>query len=235
MKAVNLIPAEARSSGGGLGLKLAPATYALFGVLALAGVLTTLYVLASNSVASRQAQISSLQAEVSEAQNEASQLSSYTSFASAAQTRISDVRSIASTRFDWNGALSELARVIPANTSLQSLSATVVPGAGAGGGSGAGAGSSLRADLTGPAFDIVGCTDTQDDVARLISRLEAIPGVTRVALDNAQKGAGTASATGQGCKANSSNFELVVAFHPVAGAGAQGAAGSSSTTSGGAS
>ena len=84
-----------------------------------------------------------------------------------------------------------LSQVVPADTTLQSIVGTVVPGASAGGG-GAGA-ASLRADIAAPAFELTGCTANQDDVARLMSRLRLINGVTRVSFSDSQI-TGTAAA-----------------------------------------
>ena len=63
--------------------------------------------------------------------------------------------------------------VVPADTSLQSLLGTVAPGASVSGAGGSVGGSTastsnLRSDLPGPAFELKGCTSTQDEVARLI-------------------------------------------------------------------
>lgn len=236
MRAVNLIPPEAKYSPS-RALKLAPATYGLLGVLVAALVLVTAYVITSNTVSSRKAQIDSLRAQVSQAQSEASQLGSYAKFASLAQARVQAVRGIAGTRFDWHAALGDLAKVIPANTSLQTLTASVVPGASAGGA----AGNGLRSDLPGPAFELTGCTATQDDVARLISRLRAMNGVTRVSLSSSTMGNSTTAVSptagsAQGCPATSPTFNLVVFYAPVPGAGPTGAAslsGSASATAGG--
>lgn len=244
MKAVNLVPSEARKAGTP-SLKLAPATYGLLGVLAAAVVLVTLYVLANNSVSSKQSEIASLQAQVTQAQSEATQLGPYGQFAALAQTRLQTVKGIAATRFDWHGALSELSRVIPTNTSLQSLTATVVPGASVGGSGGSGGG--LRSDLPGPAFEMTGCTHTQDDVARFISRLRVMTGVSRVALGSSTKisnasASNTGSTSGRahprGCPANAPSFDLIVYFQPVTDAGPTGATAvpgaSTSATTGGA-
>ncbi len=231
MKAVNLIPSDAQRSGGAA-LKLAPATYGLLGVLAAAVLLVTLYVLSNNSVTTRQAQITSLRGQVAQAQNEASQLNTYANFVQAAQQRVQTVMGIADTRFDWHNAMSELAQVVPSDTSLQSVDATVVPGAG-----NAGGGNGLRTDLPGPAFELTGCTSTQDDVASLISRLRAIPDVTRVALSSTTKsaaaapGASTTAANAVGCAGNAPTFQIVVFFTPVNGAGADGATSAGTATS----
>src|SRR5579859_7426680 len=215
MKAVNLIPSDVQKSGGP-SLKLAPLTYVVLGFLVAGVALVTMYVLASNKVSSRQNQVTSLQAQVTQAQSEATQLGAYGQFATLAQTRLQSVRGIAATRFDWHGALSDLSRIIPANTSLQALNATVVPGASAGGGGGS---SSLRGDLQGPAFELVGCTHTQDDVARLISRLRVMSDVQRVALANSTKNSNAQASNGvsgsgskhpRGCPANAPTFNVVV-------------------------
>jgi Tfp pilus assembly protein PilN len=232
VKAVNLIPADAERAGGRISLRLAPATYGLLGVLAAALVLVTLYVLAGNDVASRKAQLASAQTELSQAQAEASRLGAYTQFASLAQTRVQTVRGIAATRFDWNAALANLARVVPANTSLASLTGTVVPGTSVGGSGGSG--SALRSAQSGPAFEITGCTVSQDAVARLISRMRTMPDVTRVALGSSAKATlsqtgTTGSGSANGCKPGSPTFDLVVLYNPVVGAGANGATSLGST------
>ena len=236
MRAVNLIPADVRRSSSAATAAGRVPVYALLGVLGAALALVTFYVLTTNTIADRQAKLTTLRAEVAQAQAEAGQLDKYATFAQAAQARAETVRQIAATRFDWHGALADLARVVPANTSLQSLVGSVVPGASAGGGGASGV-SSLRGNITAPAFELTGCTVSQDDVARLMSRLRLINGVTRVTLGMAQKtegaqagasvattsNAGSASSS-QGCKPSTPAFDLVVFFRPLPGAGSAGAA-----------
>ncbi len=168
-------------------------------------------------------------------------LGEFTKFSQLAQTRIGTVQSIASARFDWHGALSDLAKVIPANTTLQSVVGTVVPGANSGG-TGAGGTGSIRSDISAPAFELSGCTRTQDDVAKLMSQLRLINGVTRVTISDSQmsnsSAAASTSGSTQGCGANSPNFDLVVFFSPVANAGPAGVtsvtgASTTTTTTGG--
>jgi Tfp pilus assembly protein PilN len=229
VKAVNLIPADSRKGGATASSPVQYASYALFGVLAVGLALVVMYVLASNDVSSRRAQLTTLQGQVSQAQAEVSRLGSYQQFQQLAHTRIQTVEGIAATRFDWHGALAELSRVVPANTSLQSLTATVAPGASVGGTGGSG--TSLRSAIPAPAFELAGCTRTQDDVARLMSRLRLIDGVTRVTLGQAAKteasggtaGVSAGSGAAQGCGGGRPNFDVVVFFQPLAGAGPQGA------------
>lgn len=240
MRAVNLIPADSRGRGGNRG----PSTgmqvpvYALLAVLTAAVALVTVYVLTNNSIASRTATLSSLNAQVTQEQAAVARLGVFTKFSQLAQTRVGTVRSIAAARFDWHAALTDLSKVVPANTTLQSLVGTVVPGASPGGGGSGGTGQ-LRTAVSAPAFELTGCTRSQDDVARLISQLRLINGVTRVTFSNSQV-SNTASAPAgpggspQGCGANAPTFDLVVFFQPVPNAGPSGVAsiGAPTTTAG---
>jgi Tfp pilus assembly protein PilN len=234
VKAVNLIPRDARRGGvspsslGKLG-----ASHLLIGLLVVAVAMVSLYVLTNNTVSSRKAQLSNLHAQISRVQTAVTRLQSYEKFEKLAQARESTVEEIAQSRFDWHGALSDLSKVVPANTTLESLVGTVVPGANATGG-GAGGSGSLRTDLPGPAFELTGCTANQDDVARLMSELRLINGVTRVTFSNSQEGAnasgsGTSNSGTQTCASNAATFDLVVFFQPVANAGAAGVTSVSST------
>lgn len=215
MRAVNLIPKDARRGASTDIRSLRGPGSAVVGLLGVVLVLVTLYVLASNDVSKRQGQLASLQQQLAQTQAEATKLDGYTQFAKLAQARIQTVREIASGRFNWKQALSDLSRVVPANTSLSSLSATVDPGAGTS------ASGSLRGDITAPAFELTGCTASQDDVARLMSRLRLIRGVTRVTLSDAvQSSTGTTAtpvsgSSGGGCPAHASTFDLVVFFEPL--------------------
>jgi Tfp pilus assembly protein PilN len=233
VRAVNLIPREGRrGSGGPSSISFSP-TYVVLGVLVLALVFVTVDVLSTNTISSRKAKLASLQAQVTQEQALATRLNTYTQFAKLEQTRAETVREIAATRFDWYGVLSDLAKAVPANTSLQSLYGSVAPGAAVESSgsatSSSGASSSLRGDLSVPAVELTGCTKTQDDVAALISRLRVINGVTRVTLGDSQKptqsgGAlATASSTSTGgCGPNAPSFDLVVFFNQLPNAGPTG-------------
>lgn len=215
MRAVNLIPADARRSGPGPSLgRLGPA-HAVLGVLGIALVFVTIYVITSNTISDRTAQLASLKQQVAQVQAETSRLQNYAQFEKLAQEREQTVRKIAATRFDWHGALSDLSRVVPANTSLQSLVATGV-GESASGTSSSSGGANVRGDINAPAFQLKGCSDSQDEVAQLISRLRLINGVSRVTLEDSTEGAAQSTSAGlSGCKGNGPTFDMVVFFQPV--------------------
>ena len=224
MRAVNLIPAESRRTGVSPSLgRLGPA-HLLIGVLVVALGLVTIYVLTGNTISERKSQLASLQQQVARVQGEVSRLSSYAHFEQLAQQRAATVRQIAATRFDWHGALSDLSKVVPADTSLQSLVATVSAGSASGS---SGAGGSVRGDINAPALELKGCTGSQDEVAQLVSRLRLINGVTRVTLEGSAKQAAgqpgaavtsSASSSAGGCSANGPSFDMVVFFRPLAAA-----------------
>lgn len=212
MRAVNLIPRDARRGGVAPSLGKLGAPHAVLGLLVVALLFVTLYVISSNTVSNRQAQLASAQQQVTRMQAEVTSLQRYKDFEQLAQARAATVRQIAATRFDWHGALSDLSKVVPSNTALQSLVATVSPTSGGGS---AGAGGAVRGDINAPAFELKGCTASQDEVAQLISRLKLINGVTRVTLEDSTE---TPSVTGStvasqgGCKGPT--FDMVVFFAP---------------------
>jgi Tfp pilus assembly protein PilN len=243
VKAVNLIPADAqRGRGVQLGsLPSGPGAIVL-GILAVALALVTVYVLTANSISERKVTLATDQAQLTTVKAEAAELSQYSDFAQLAQARIQTIREIATSRFDWHASLADLSKVVPADTSLQSLVGTVSPDTGVGGASSAGSGAgSLRSAIDAPAFELSGCTKTQDDVARLMSRLRLMNGVTRVTLADSTKSAGaqagasvaSGSAAGatasQGCGANTPSFDLVVFFQPLPGATPTATAGTATT------
>ena len=221
MRAVNLIPADSRRTALDIQGLRGPGP-AVVGMLAVVLALVTMYVLASNSISQRQAELSSLRQQLAQTQASSTTLARYSQFTQLATSRVQTVREIAASRFDWAKALSELADVVPSNTTLESLSASVDPSATASTG---GSGGGLRADISTPAFELVGCTSTQDDVARLMSRLRLIQGVTRVSLSDSVKDASasagaavstTAATPGASCGAGAPTFDVVVFFEAPA-------------------
>ena len=230
MKAVNLIPRESRSTRGVAPGSLGPA-HAVIALLLIAVAFVSIYALEKNTISDRQAKLTSLRAEVTQAQTLASSLTQFTSFEQLAQQRAETVRTIIASRFDWDTALTELSQVVPTGTSLESLLGTVVPGASAGGGGGGSADTGgLRSDIQVPAFEIRGCTKSQDEVAGLMSRLRLINGVTRVTLADSQQGTSAGSTGAGGCAGNAPTFDLVVFFTAVPNAGTEGVAAATGPT-----
>jgi Tfp pilus assembly protein PilN len=190
MKAINLLPPDLRGApkGGSSKAKAAAASdepggiaaFVALGVLAACVAAVAAYVLTTNTVKDRQAQLEAVTAEAATTTQRVSQLKPYADFQQMAETRIQTVKDLASSRFDWEQALRDTSRAIPADVTLTSINGTIAGGAG-------GSGSTVRTAISAPAVELKGCTRTQKDVATLLSRLRNVDGVTRVSLSKSLK------------------------------------------------
>lgn len=205
MRAVNLIPADV--SGGG-GSSAGPAL--LLGGLAIVLALVTLHVLTGNTIKDRRGELATVQRDLAVAQAQADATRPYREFAALARARVETVRQLGSARFDWQRAFAGLARVIPDDVWLTSLTGTVTPGVSVGGGSGTTSG--LRGAIPNPAIELSGCTVGHESVVRLISRLRLLHDVERVSLADSSKNAGGDCQNGH---TNFPAFNLVVFFAPI--------------------
>lgn len=220
MKAVNLLPpdqrggpkpaAAASSSSGGSPL----GAYIVLGALSLAVVMVAAYVLVGNAVKDRQAELARVQAESQAVRAQASALKPYADFRQLATQRVATVQQLAGSRFDWERALRDVSRALPADVHLKSFKGSVAGAPGTTPVAGA-------APAT-PSILITGCTDTQSTVAKLMARLRAVRGVTRVSLTKSEKPAtaastttGTAPLCGRGDKPD---FEVTMYFERSASA-----------------
>lgn len=238
MRAVNLLPPEDRRGGPG---RSGAGAYILLAALAALVVAATAYTLAGNAIKDRTAELSRVEAGAARAEQEAAALKPYRDFAQLSQTRVATVASLAASRFDWERVMRELSRALPEDVWLTSLVGTVAPGVTMEGGS-AGNTSSLRSAMQSPAVEIVGCTETQAAVSRVMARLRLINGVTRVALASSEKSesaSGGAPASGGASSTDCRNgdsrfpqFQLVVFFRG-APAPSGGAATTATTSNGG--
>jgi Tfp pilus assembly protein PilN len=163
--------------------------FIVLGVLAacVAGIAGS--VLSANTIKQRQADLAQVTVRQQALAGQAAKLKPYADYDAMAKSRVQTVRDLAGSRFDWNQALTDLRRAVPADVTLKTLSGNVSPNAGAGGGSGA-----LRSAIAAPAITLTGCAPGQTEVARLMARLRDVDGVTRVTLSKSD----IQSATAQG-------------------------------------
>jgi Tfp pilus assembly protein PilN len=196
MKAVNLLPSDLRSGGkspapavsAGTGDSGGAGAFIVLGALALCVCALAGYILTSNAVKDREAELAEVTAQSAATTREVQALKPYADFASIANARVQTVNDLATQRFDWEQAIRDLSRTLPADVTLASLNGTLSSGTGSAGG---GAGS-LRGALDVPAIELEGCTSGQSDVASLMSRLRGVDGVTRVSLSKSDKESPTA-------------------------------------------
>jgi Tfp pilus assembly protein PilN len=206
MKAVNLIPSDqrrAKASG-----KMSGGAYGVLGVLAVLLVMAVAYVMVSNSANENKTKAAKAHQEAVAASSKSKQLGAFTDFASIKQQRLTSVMVAAQTRFDWERFMRELARVMPANSWIQTTNASVA------GDEAAGNVSTPAATVAVPEANIIGCTPRQSEVANMMVRLEQMYRVTDVALnESTQESAGGATSL-QSC-GDLFKFDLTVSFSPV--------------------
>jgi Tfp pilus assembly protein PilN len=220
MKAVNLLPSEHRGTPKAAAGPAKPekagttpfGAYVVLGVLAFAVAATALTVLAGNTIKTRKAELARVTAEAQATQSKAAALQTYADFTSLATQRISTVKDLADSRFNWDQALVDLSRALPADVHLRTLNGGTTA-------TSSGSGSSISA----PSIQLTGCTKDQVSVARLMARLRNVRGVTRVSLSGSQE-AETAAApaadiaeTGSLCpKGSPPDFDLTMYFERAA-------------------
>lgn len=202
MRAVNLIPSEERSGGGRTGV----AVYVFLGVLGAVAVGLAALVLTNNQIDHRRAKLTEAQVKATAAEAEAKALKPYADFAALREKRVQTVDSLAKSRFDWPRVLDDLSRAMPRSAWVQTFTGTVSPGVSAGGG---GAGTGLRGAIAAPAVELSGCATSQTEVARMMTRLRLIKGVSRVSLGSSAKAdtSGSSAATGDGNSGQGSGCE----------------------------
>lgn len=247
MRAVNLLPPDLRSGPKGpapaapSGEKTSGAgAFIVLGVLAFCVFAMAAYVLAGNTVKDRQAELARATAESAAVAKKAEALKPYADFETLVSSRVSTVKDLAESRFDWEQTLRDLSRAVPADVTIASIKGDLGSATAAGGAAGGGA---IRSAVTAPALTLTGCTYSQTKVAQLMARLRTIDGVTRVSLSKSDKEA-TASdtatadrlapnATGYCGKVSVPSFEIVVFFEGHAAASTAptpGAAAAAATT-----
>lgn len=245
MRAVNLLTPEMRSSQKGSSAPRPAATstpggvgaIALLGALALIVAGVAGVVLSNNVVSQKQSDLAAISAKNDATVKRATALKPYSDFQTLAQQRAQTVHALASARFDWEQSFRDLSRAIPKDVYLDNLKGTIGNASG---------GSGIRGAISSPAIELSGCTKTQPDVARLMSRLRNVQGVTRVSLSKSEK-SDTAAANGGSSSTGGSSvgpcgkgsppsFEVVVFFEKAAVADALATAtGDTSSATGGAS
>lgn len=181
MRAVNLVPPEARAGRVSPG-KSGGAVYGVIGALVVALLMMSSLALVKKQKAAADQELAAVRQSTQAYEQVATQFAAFEKASKDANDRIELVRSLAQARFDWAGTLRDMARLIPAQTQIQQLDASVKDGA-----PGAAGSSTLRSQLaTVPAITLKGCTRTQGTVADLVTRLQAMRRVTNVTLEQSE-------------------------------------------------
>jgi Tfp pilus assembly protein PilN len=188
MKAVNLLPSDMRKAAVKATARVRPeraegiGAYVVLGALALCVTALAAYVLTNNTVKQRTADLQQVTAEADAMAAKAAALKPYADYEALASARVDTVRGLAAARFDWEQALRDLSRAVPAEVKLQNLTGDMgLPGTESSGGD------PLRGSIQAPAITVTGCAPDQPAVAAMMARLRAVDGVTRVSLSKSVK------------------------------------------------
>ncbi len=216
MRAVNLLPSDLRGAAPkpARGARPEPVqgigAYVLLGALALFVAAFAGYVITTNGIKQREADLEATKQRTAAATAKAAALKPYADFQALASARVETVRGLAAARFDWERALRDISHAIPGDVKLSALNGDMgLPGT-----SGTG-GDPLRGSIQAPAITMAGCAPTQTGVARMMSRVKTVDGVTRVSLsksDAASASAGAGTSTSPCAGRTPATFSLVVFF-----------------------
>ena len=219
MRAVNLIPQDERRGAGPARAGLL--SYFVLGALVVVLVGVTALVLTSNQISERKAEVARLQDERSATTARAESLRAFADFSAMQQERTATVTALAQSRFDWERVLRELSLVLPSDVWLTELEGSVASDV------------ELedtvdvttRANVDGPALELIGCTVSQEAVGAFAATMSEIDGVTRVSVAKSQlseQSTGEDSSSGGGestedCRTRDfiTRFEIVAAFDAV--------------------
>jgi len=111
VRPVNLLPARYRPRTGGSGDS--KTAYVALGVLALLALAVFGYVMTANKTSSRNAEIAAARQQIEAAETQSVTLQGFGDFAGIKQARLSEVKTLATSRLDWERLFRELAHVLP--------------------------------------------------------------------------------------------------------------------------
>jgi Tfp pilus assembly protein PilN len=210
MKPVNLIPNDqrrAQATGARPG-----SSYILIGALVTLLAMTAAYALTSKRATERQNEATAAKAEADQLEAEVAARGAYTDFAQIKAARLASVSTIASTRFDWERLMRELSRVIPAGSWVQTTDASATGDVSGASKEPAAAGTVAVGQ---PKVNLVGCTQSQEDAARMMVRLRQLHRVEDVELNESVREIGGGSEVTVDNCGHLYKFDIVVSFQPA--------------------
>ena len=129
MKAINLLPPDLRGTPKSVSSKAKTAAvndepggigaFVVLGALTVCVIALAAYVLTNNAIKDRQAQLDAATSQAQSITQRVAQLKPYADFKAMAETRIQTVKDLASSRFDWEQAMRDISRAIPAERHAQ--------------------------------------------------------------------------------------------------------------------
>lgn len=168
MRAVNLLPKDDNSQGR-VGPPL-PVLVGCVGTVLVTALLAVLFLSGSSSVAHQRSALQAAQARFSALPTPAPPSPVTKDLPQQHQTRVTALASALGQRIVWDRLLREVSQVLPSDVWLVTMNA-LAPSLSPGGASGSPQG-----------FTVIGCTYSQDSVARFLARLDLVPDLTGMTL-----------------------------------------------------
>lgn len=199
MRAVNLLPRGDASQGRKVPL---PVLVGCVGTVLVTALLAVLFLSASSAVASKRVALERLRSEESAIPAPPAPSPVVSQLPQERQSRVTALATVLGTRVVWDRLLREVSQVVPSDVWLLTLNA-LAP--------------SLAPPSTGSAspasgFTVTGCTYSQDSVARFLARLQVVPDLSGMTLEQSvasdPTGAAGGTGGGGGCPAGMVTFKL---------------------------
>jgi Tfp pilus assembly protein PilN len=204
VKAVNLMPKDARGASPARVASTGAGVYVLLAGLAAFVVLAALWASAGKQIDERTAKLERTNAAIAVAEKRARDSYAYVQFRQLAANRVATVATLSATRFDWAHAMREVGRVLPADAWLTTMSGIS--------GSTDAAPTPATSAAPAPVITLAGCTHSQAKVARLLARLRTIDGVRKVSLRSSEKPDAKGDSACPANRTSDPRFSIAVAF-----------------------
>jgi Tfp pilus assembly protein PilN len=206
VRPINLIPAEQRRGAArGPGARPSIAGYVVLGALGAAVLCVLAVVMTSNQINSKTDDLADIHADSQQEKQVADALRPYGQFADLQRSRMTQINTLAKSRYNWERPLRQLSKAIPRNVWLLVVTATENPTVQIEEGGSGGDISTLREKTQAPTFAISGCTYSQHAVARMMSRMRNLDDVTKVHLAKSARKEETESSSGTAITAGQDN------------------------------
>lgn len=185
MRPVNLIPGDHRSRTAGPSDNPMPA-YAVVGTLAAFALMMLVVVVYSNKITTANDEAAAATAAKAQIAVPVKAVQPFNDFADTVNRRTLLIGALAESRFPWHLGMFNLSRSIPEDVTLDTIKGTVAAGAAP---AGAPAATSTPSEPVGATLELAGCGPTHAAIARMVVRMQAMPGVQKVSLANSTRAA----------------------------------------------
>jgi Tfp pilus assembly protein PilN len=211
MRAVNLLPQDARGRTGLGSFKPRPA-HAVALVLVLLAGMALLYGQARNTAQQAESEAIVVRTETANVERASAKDVATAAEVPAFEKYVGGVAKVVTSRYDWGPLFHQLAVTVPTGVMFQQLTMTLGTGSTTAGAASALSTPASMAQPQGAAMVLKGCASSQNDVAALMRRLRAVDDVSEVALVSSVRPLPntTTTATG-GCPKNPTVFDVSVA------------------------